>query len=146
MLWTLPAEDILAFYVRYDRCIDAAWTEDLALASFLTAYRGTRRFGPEDFLGFACWLIDQGWPVYRAALADPDSLAGVKKESSWESEGLWLAAENTWEMKIEKTAEEFHRLLECSVSQGRGFPGGGTPDEDELRRRLPRLAARFLDP
>jgi hypothetical protein len=143
-LGSLPEEEILAFYVRYDRCIEDAWREDLAQAGFLTVYRGSGRFGSEDFLGFACWLIDQGWPVYRAALADPDSLADVEEEPPWDSDGLWLAAENAWEMKTARTAEEFHRLLEDSVSEGQEFPADGTGDEDELRRRLPRLAARFL--
>jgi hypothetical protein len=139
----LPSEEIVAFYVRYDRCIESVWKEDLIRAGFLTVYCRSGRFDREAFLGFACWLIDQGWPVYRAARADPDSLAEVKTALPWNSEGLWLAAQYAWQ-STGRSSKWFHRLLADSVSEDQELPASRTPDEEELRRRLPRLAARFL--
>ena len=126
-LGSLPEEDILAFYVRYDRCVEDARTAGLVMACFLAVPRARGRLDYDYFLGFGCWLVDQDWPVYRAVLADPDSLADVRADLPWVSDGLWLAAQSAWQTKAGRRPTSSTGSLRTASPRDRSFPRLGPP-------------------
>jgi hypothetical protein len=148
----LPPEDMLGFYRRFEACVDGAWTADLYLAALTS--RGGRQCRAHEFLGFNHWLIEQGHRDYHAALADPDSLADVPEDPPWDSEeALGPAAVFAWgykigqpEAEIEDIAADFSARLGGDPTGSRELPTSSSViSTDDLRRRLPRLARRFLD-
>jgi hypothetical protein len=134
------------FYLIYDRHVTTALTRDVALLAYLVNRYGDRS-GRQDLLDFICWLIDQGHAVYRAALADPESLANLAADLPWESEGYWRNAAWAWEVETGSTEREFSdRVGERGAAGAQDYPGGLViVDDDELRRRWPRLCERFID-
>src|SRR5688500_17028973 len=69
----LSPEEIVAFGLRFDVLQDEAYRWDLWSAAYLIN-GGASDDGFEYFRG---WLLAQGRQVWEAALADPDSLAGL---------------------------------------------------------------------
>ena len=133
------------FYLIYDRHVTAAWTPDVALLAYLVNRYGDRS-AYDDLLDFICWLIDHGRAVYQAALIDPERLAGVEDDLPWESEGYWRRAAWVWEAETGSTEQAFYdRVGERGASGPQEYPGGGTVDPDDLRRRWPRLCDRFIE-
>jgi Protein of unknown function (DUF4240) len=98
----------------------------------------------DTLLGFREWLVEQGRQVYEAAIADPDSLADnpeLDDRLPW-GKGIWGVAITVYE---QRTGEELPGLEGWS-----GDLVGGEEalhslwgDKEELRRRYPRLWARF---
>jgi hypothetical protein len=99
----------------------------------------------EDTLfGFREWLVEQGRQVYEAAIADPESLADdpeLDDSLPW-GKGIWGVAMTVYE---QRTGEELPGLEGWS---GELIGGEETlhslwGDPEGLRRRYPRLWARF---
>jgi hypothetical protein len=98
----------------------------------------------EDTLfGFREWLVEQGRQVYEAAIADPESLADdpeLDDSLPW-GKGIWGVAMTVYE---QRTGEELPGLEGWS---GELIGGEETLhslcDPEGLRRRYPRLWARF---
>ncbi len=96
--------------------------------------------GDDGFDDFRGWLVTRGRAVYEAALADPESLADV------------VTVDELYDVACEdvlSAADQAHTEL-----TGRGLPwraareplpdlgaGWDFDDEDEMRRRYPRLSA-----
>lgn len=114
----------------------------------------------DGFLDFRAGLVGLGRSTFEAVIADPDSLAGhpaVQEISRASGRSLWIgdesllfAAQRAYEQQT-GDADAFWEAIEAVESaarpaDGREFVGDqwDLRDEDEWRRRLPRLAALFL--
>jgi hypothetical protein len=134
-------------------------TEELGAESFRVDVWGAalviHRMGPihdfwcsEDSLwGFREWLVEQGQQVYQAAIADPDSLADdpeLDQRLPW-GKGIWGVALTVYE---QRTGEELPGPQGWSgeLIGGEEALGSLWGDPEELRRRYPRLWARFRQP
>jgi hypothetical protein len=130
-------EEILAWDRIFDRLAVEAYTVDLWGA----AYTINGGASDDGFYYFRCWLIGMGQKVYEAALANPDSLADVvAPEVVAEAEIYGVAAE-AW-MAVTGLSEM--DLLQREENKPRGEEWD-FDDEDEIRRRFPRLAALYLE-
>jgi Protein of unknown function (DUF4240) len=148
-LGQLPLSDIIEFHHTLETLHAESLRADLwdAAAVINQWDSSDRLFCSEDrFFIFRGWLVAQGRQVYQASIADPDSLADCPElgdDLPW-GEWLWGVA---MEAYTDRTGEEMPGL--------RGWPGqlieedAGSPwrspeqVNSELRRRYPRLWARF---
>lgn len=148
-LCELPPSDIVAFGRIHHQLQADAYRWDLWGAAYLVQ-GGCSDDGFADFRG---WLVGQGRRVFEAALRDPDSLAehpqvqAVTAASRWtlrmECEFLLYVASPAYEhvtgqeLPLEGYEPEFERLRRGPVGDDWDFD-----DDDEMRRRFPRLWAR----
>ena len=99
------------------------------------------------WLDFRCWLVAQGKQVYEAALVNADSLADVLEmdDICWTLLGEVGSA--VWMAQTGRTEHDYHAELNKirpevdEVYRGEQWD----TEEKEIRRRLPRLAAMFLE-
>jgi Protein of unknown function (DUF4240) len=140
-----PAPAIEGFDRHLRRVLDASYREDLWGAAYLI----NGGCSDEGFDAFRGWLMTQGRTIFARGVAEPDSLA--------ELSGVRRAARTGEELGVARmltVAQEAHRRL-----TGADLPADGNgatrpdvgdfwdfDDEDEARRRLPRLSALFLAP
>jgi hypothetical protein len=143
----LKPEEMLAFKKRYDDLIAAAYKNELWGAAYLI----NGGCSDDGFHYFLVWLVSQGEKVYKAALADPDSLArvlGPEDMDTCESD-LDAAAARAWQEKTGRSDEEFYEELGKIDSPPTTFQVEGEDwdfdDDEEMRRRLPRLSRIFLE-
>jgi hypothetical protein len=139
----LTPDELLALAVHFDRLTDAAHTVDLWGAAYLINGGAS----DDGFYYFCVWLVWQGRKVYEAALADPDSLADVvDPEEEYESDDSLRVAE-VWQAKTGRTEEEYYEALQQLRGEQAGLRGEDWDfdDDDEARRRLPRLARMYLE-
>ena len=119
-----------------------------------TAYLINGGCSDDGFDYFRDWLILQGRAVYEAAIADADTLAEVRDgEDAVECEcrpgpDAWFAATGT--EPDEEGSDAYSRALMFRHAKPPSkpplAPGWDFDDHDEVRRRLPRLAAIYLPP
>jgi hypothetical protein len=139
----LPPDDIIGFEVRMWRLVNAAYHNDLWRAAALIQ----GMCSDDAFTYFRCWLVAQGKAVYEAALADPDSLANVVRVQAWYTfEPMLSVAGMAWA----ETGTHEQEFNDATREAGLGFgelqgEEWDFADRDEVRRRFPRLARRFLD-
>jgi hypothetical protein len=139
-----PAE-IVAWGRHLDRVMAASGKEDLWAAAYLIN-GGCSEDGFDHFRG---WLIANGRDVLAGAVREPDSLAELSSVRAAASTGAVFEA-----AQVLSIADEAHEQ-----ATGAGLPPSEVPrtrpdaselwdfdDEDEMTRRLPRLAALFLEP
>lgn len=140
-LIALPPDEILAFAQRFNAAIDA-YTIDLWGAGYLI----NGGCSDDGFHYFRCWLIGLGRDVYARALANPDTLADVvNSEGNYES-SLDSAPARAWEEKTGRSDEAFYAALEMLEDTATKTDEGDDwdfDDDDEMRRRLPRLFQLF---
>lgn len=140
-----PAPEIVGFHRHLRRVLDASYREDVWGAAYLI----NGGCSDDGFDAFRGWLMTQGRTVFARAVAEPDSLADLS--------GVRRAARTGEELGVERiltVAEEAHRRLTGAElpedRDGATRPDVGDfwdfDDEDEARRRLPRLSALFLAP
>ncbi|BCB84430.1 DUF4240 domain-containing protein [Phytohabitans suffuscus] len=135
-----PSE-IVGFERHLRRVLDASYKVDL----FGAAYLVNGGCSDEGFDAFRGWLMVQGREAFARAVGEPDSLAE-------------LAAVRRAALTGEELGSE--RMLGVAATAHREATGEGLPeepatkrpntddfwdfdDEDEVRRRFPRLAALF---
>ena len=104
----------------------------------------------DGFEYFRGWLIMQGREVYERVVADPDALAGLAAIRAKAPSGRPVECEDTLYI-----ASRAYRALTGGelpgVRSGPNYPGLDPEwdfdfdDRAEMARRLPRLAALFLD-
>lgn len=137
-------QEIVAWGRHLDKVMAASYREDLWAAAYLIN-GGCSDDGFDSFRG---WLIAHGRTVVAGAVRDPDSLADLPAVRAAADNGAEFAAEG-----VLRIAAEAHRL--ATGSEPPPTEPAGTPqlddffdfdNEDEMRRRLPRLSALFLEP
>ncbi|MEU4161628.1 DUF4240 domain-containing protein [Actinoplanes sp. NPDC026670] len=138
-------EEIVAWGRHLDKVMAASGTEDLWAAAYLIN-SGADEAGFDAFRG---WLIAHGRKAVAAAVQKPDVLANVVVIKEAADTGAVFEAEEV--LGIAARAYE--------EATGGPLPAEERPrtrpkvadlwdfdNEDEMRRRLPRLAALFLEP
>ncbi|MFB6396019.1 DUF4240 domain-containing protein [Polymorphospora lycopeni] len=138
-------ETIVAWDRHLDRVLGASAKVDLWAAAYLI----NGGCSDEGFDHFRGWLVAQGRRTLAEAVADPDSLAGVPAVRRAASTGAELGCVEM----LRAAGAAYHRLTGADLPR----PGAGPArpgfdefwdfdDEDEIRRRLPRLAVLFTEP
>jgi hypothetical protein len=144
----LPPDDILGFKLRFNDLINRAYGVDLWGAAYLI----NGGCSDDGFYDFRVWVIARGKEVYESALADPDSLAGVVRTGDVGS-ALNEMAFDAWVAVTGRTDEEFCKEMRAGGPHWKDphwdpkyeEAGWDFDDDEEMRRRFPRLARRFLD-
>lgn len=144
-LATRDPEEIVAWGRHLDKVMVASGTEDLWAAAYLIN-SGADEAGFDAFRG---WLIAHGRKAVAAAVQKPDVLAGVVAIKEAADTGAVFEAEEV----LGITARAYE------AATGQPLPAQERPshrprvadlwdfdDEEEMRRRLPRLSALFLEP
>ena len=144
----VPEEEILDFIHLWDEASWRAYRRDLWGAAYLI----NGGCSDDEFQYFRWWLILQGRVVYEAAITDPDSLAEVL-DGEDEVEAVvgpgreaWFAATGTVEDHAGYDA--FNRARKFRHPKPPMPPPLARrwdfDDDNEARRRFPRLAAMYL--
>jgi hypothetical protein len=147
-LGELPLLEIIEFQRTLEAVHAESFRADLwDAATVINQWESNDKFfcSEDTFFAFRGWLVAQGRQVYDAAIADPDSLADYPElgdDLPW-SEAPWGVAMDAY---TERTGEEMPELA--------GWPGQLIDErpspwesleqaKEQLRRRYPRLWARF---
>jgi hypothetical protein len=154
LLAELEAAEIIAYKLLSIEVGDSAYRWPLWNAAQLIE----GGCGDDGFMDFRAGLVLQGRTTFTRAVADPDSLAElpVVVRMSLDDGGGWIGCEDvsyaprTAYGRAHGETESFDAAVEAAVRamDRRTRPTGEDwdfDDEDETRRRLPRLAALFLD-
>jgi hypothetical protein len=146
LLEQLEPDEIVRFRILYDDVVHLANKVDLWGA----AHTINGGCSDEGFYYFREALIEQGRPVFEAAVRDPDSLADIANpgEEMGNSEGLGNAPMLAWTAKTSGTEEAFYEAVDNADTVNRGDSEEGEwwnfDKPAEVRHRLPRLAEKFL--
>ncbi len=146
LLAARPVERILAAQQALWDLMADSYTNPLWAAAYLVN-GGCSDDGFDYFRG---WLIAQGQEVFEAVLADPDSLAELPAVKAAAAGGDDLDDEDVlgivWNAHIAATGAELpagaFRIRYPELDRAWNFD---FDDNDEMARRLPRLAAIFLE-
>ncbi|MFF0722840.1 MULTISPECIES: DUF4240 domain-containing protein [unclassified Micromonospora] len=138
-------EEIVGYAEHQRRVLAASYRVDLWGAAYMINY-GASDDGFEYFRG---WLMTRGREVFARAVADPDSLAELPEVRAASLSGEEFECEDMlavpWDAYRKATASDMPVAREAAR----------TPDlndfwdfdnSDEAQRRLPRLAALFVEP
>jgi hypothetical protein len=144
-LATRDPEEIVAWSRHLDRVLVASGTEDLWAAANVI-HGGCSEEGFDAFRG---WLIAHGRDAVANSVKAPDSLANVAVIKAAAETGavfeapevLTIAAEAYREATGEELPADDRPKTRPDVADLWDFD-----DEEEVQRRLPRLAALFLEP
>ncbi|GAA4590086.1 hypothetical protein GCM10023194_46050 [Planotetraspora phitsanulokensis] len=153
LLAELDAAEIIEFALLEIQVTDSAYLRPLWNAAYLIE----GGCGDDGFMDFRDGLVLQGRETFTRAVADPDSLAGLPvvvlmsgEDGGWIGyEGLSYLAREAYG-RVTGETKSFDAAMEAAVPQmDRPARASGedwdVEDDDENRRRLPRLSALFLD-
>jgi Protein of unknown function (DUF4240) len=146
----LPPDEILDFEYFWHTTSAQAYRWNLWGAAYLI----NGGCSDDGFIDFRSWLMLQGRKVFDAALANPDSLADVVDGDEAECEcypgsTAWFQATGTKRdtagLTAQRTAYEArHPSTPAPRDEDMG-ENWDFDDEEQMRRRLPRLTAMYLD-
>jgi len=139
LIEAMPLPDIEQFAAGYDSVMARGYDWGLWGAAYVI-HGGASDDGFEYFLG---WLLLQGRETFEAALADPDSLAGLIAQDATgplEFEGLGYIAMEAWSNRTGRSPSELP-LGAARPPEPSGMPW--EESEAALRSRYPRLWQRF---
>jgi hypothetical protein len=144
-LATRDPEEIVAWDRHLGKVMVASGTEDLWAAAYLI----NGGCSDDGFDGFRGWLIAHGREAVAGAVKQPDSLAEMPAVRTAADSGAVFEAEEI--LSVGAQAYE--------LATGEAMPPFDAPrtkpdaadlwdfdNEDEMRRRLPRLSELFLEP
>lgn len=135
----LTADRIVEWNHLFDRLAARAYTRDLWGAAYLINGGAS----DDGFYYFRCWLIGMGRATYEAALDDPDNLAAVVAPGVDAEAEIYAAAHQAWMAVTGRSdADPYPARNEDAELSGERWD---YRDDAEVRRRLPRLAAMYLD-
>ena len=133
-----PAE-IIEWNHIFDRLAARAYTVDLWGA----AYTINGGASDDGFYYFRCWLIGMGRDVYEAAVTNPDSLADAVVPGIDAEAEIYAAAHSAWMTVTGSSDTDFYPARnESAELRGEDWDFN---DDNEVRRRLPRLATTYLE-
>jgi hypothetical protein len=137
LLKDFSPDDVAEFKVRFDNLIRKAYHWHLWGAAYVIG----GGCSDDGFWDFRSWLVSRGKRVYRAALRNPESLAGVvsrkDRDRSWKC--FLNPAPFVWEEQAGRDTSECPRLG-SNLGQE---PEGQRWDEEDLRKLFPRLWKEF---
>ncbi|WP_433550532.1 DUF4240 domain-containing protein [Micromonospora zamorensis] len=154
------SERILEFQELFDQLHDALYRWDVWAAAYLIG----GGCSDDSFIDFRAGVIAQGREWYKRVLASPDGLADhpvVRQAADEEDDGALFAesvnyvASKAYEQVTEGDDDEFYEAMKAREQVAVGIDEAREPDmgedfdfdnDDEMRRRLPRMAELFLDP
>jgi hypothetical protein len=157
LLTQLPAEEIAAFDNIFEEQRFRAENDDIANAAVLIEHGF---LGDDSFDDFRAGLVALGRTTFEAALADPDILADhpLVREIAAANDPRWLGREDmlfvashaysTVTGEDEVTFYDFAEGLrgdDETEPDGQEIDEWSVTDEDETRRRLPRLTELFYE-
>jgi hypothetical protein len=138
-------EEIVGYAHHQQRVLAASYRVDLWGAAYLIN-GGASDDGFEYFRG---WLMTQGREVFARAVAEPDSLAELPQIRAASLSGEEFECEDMlavpWEAYRRATATDLP-AERATVPEPDLNDFWDFDDEQEARRRLPRLAALFVEP
>lgn len=138
-------EEIVGYAHHQARVLSASHTADLWGAAYLV----NGGVSDDGFHQFRGWLMTQGRAVFARAVADPDSLAGLPQVRAASLTGEECACEEMltapWDAYRRATAAELP-VDRPSATMPDLADLWDVDDSDEARRRLPKLAALFVEP
>jgi hypothetical protein len=135
----LSPEELVDFHHTFNKKLADANTWNLWGAAYLI----NGGCSDDGFHYFRAWLISRGRSVYEAAVADPDSLAGLTDpdRDDYEFDELWGVPREVYR---ERTGED----MPSKPFRWPAKPKGRSwdfDDEGQISRRLPNLAKVYLD-
>lgn len=136
LLVQLPPAQVAEAGVAYGRISRLGYGWPLWGAAYLLN-GGCGDDGFDDFRG---WLVSRGRAVFEAALADPDSLAGVVTTDELYEVACEDVLGTAWEAHQELTGRDLPASSRTEPLPDLG-EGWDFDDEDEMRRRYPRISA-----
>ena len=144
-LATHDPEEIVAWARHLDKVMVASGTQDLWAAAYLI----NGGCSDEGFDNFRGWLIAHGREAVARSVKSPDSLADMPAVQAAADNGAVFEAEEV----LSIAADAYQQATDTELPPG--DPVVTRPDaadlwdfdnEDEMRRRLPRLSSLFLEP
>jgi hypothetical protein len=144
-LATRDPDEIVAWDRHLGKVMVASGTDDLWAAAYLI----NGGCSDEGFDAFRGWLIAHGRDAVARSVKDPDSLADMPAVRAAADSGTVFEAEEV--LSIAAQAYELATGGPLPAAEPvRTRPDSGDlwdfDNEDEMRRRLPRLAELFLEP
>ncbi len=138
-------EEIVGYASHQRRVLAASYRVDLWGAAYLIN-GGASDDGFEYFRG---WLMTQGREVFARTVADPDSLAELPQVRAASLSGEEFECEDMlavpWDAYRRATATDLPTDRQAAPAPDLN-DFWDFDDEDEARRRLPRLAGLFVEP
>jgi hypothetical protein len=135
----LQPDEIIEWNHIFDRLAARAYTVDLWGAAYIINGGAS----DDGFYYFRCWLIGMGREVYEAAVANPDSLAEAVVQGFDAEAEIYAAAHAAWMAVTGRPdTDPYPARNERAELRGEDWD---FDDDAEVRRRLPRLAAMYLD-
>lgn len=135
----LEPDEIIEWNRIFDRLAARAYTVDLWGAAYLINGGAS----DDGFYYFRCWLIGMGREVYEAAVANPDTLADAVVQGIDAEAEVYAAAHRAW-MAVTGRPDTDPYPAHDERAELRGEEWD-FDDDAEVRRRLPRLAAMYLE-
>lgn len=153
-------ERILEFQELFDQLHEALYRWDVWAAAYLIG----GGCSDDSFIDFRAGVVAQGREWYERVLASPDGLADhpvVRHAAKEEDDGALFAesvnyvASEAYEQVTGGDDDAFYEAMKARQRGAVGIDEAREPDmgedfdfddDDEMRRRLPRLAELFLDP
>jgi len=144
LLADLPEQEIVSFDALFVAANRALYTwEVMGAGTVIIGWLSS-----DVFTDFRSWVVSLGQATYENALRNPDSLADVEFgdiEAIGDAETFSFVAVSAFESKTGQSLWEAHPDRESAETDA-DLPAGEEFErsDDELRRRYPRLAARWL--
>ena len=131
--------EIIEWNHIFDRLAAQAYTVDLWGAAYLINGGAS----DDGFYYFRCWLIGMGRNVYEAAVANPDSLAEAVVQGIDAEAEIYAVAHQAWmTVSGRPDTDPYPARNEQAELRGEDWD---FDDDAEVHRRLPRLAALYLE-
>lgn len=125
-------DEIAEFRRKYDEMLARSYRWDLWGAAYVIQ----GGCSDDGFRSFRDWLISEGEAVFEAALADPDSLAGLEQDEDFELESFGYVAGEVYEQLTDLP-------LPATRTSEPAEPAGHEWQEEALPALLPRLWKKF---
>jgi hypothetical protein len=136
--------EVVEFQAKFDEAVARANALDLWGAATLI----NGGCSDDGFRDFRVWLVGRGRRAYEAALANPDTLADILNGDPVDGFGLDAAALRVYEAKTGMS--DFYARLDRAEDGTPPPPPEGDDwdfeDENEMKRRFPRLCHLYLVP
>ena len=138
LLKQLAPDEIVEWNHIFDQLAKDAYTIDQMGVCYLI----NTGAGDDGFYYYRCWLIGMGKDVYETALRDPDSLADVVSPHDRAEAEIYAAAHTAWmDVTGNPDTAPYPARNESTELKGDDWD---FDDDDEMAKRMPRLAEKYL--